>query len=357
MRLPVFVWFLALLITGVTVAADPLHDRAKQLFEPIPTPPPAMPGEAATPEKLALGKMLYFDPRLSESHDLSCSSCHNISMGGGDGRSSTPGQLGGRKVATVLNAVFNKSQFWDGRAATLKEQVLKSVMANPRALLNTRGGPSMITLAEMEISRQHAVDELKSIPGYVEAFKQAFPEEADAITYDNIGKAIALFEATLITPDSPFDRWLEGDETALNVKQKQGFAIFVDKGCSNCHNGVNIGGNQFARFGLVQSPGPEFRPPDDRGRFEVTKNIDDNYVFKVPTLRNIELTAPYFHSRRGTDLKQAVAVMARSQLGQELTNDEIDSVVEFLKSLTGRQPEVVLPILPPSVTSQSRPQP
>jgi cytochrome c peroxidase len=353
----VIVAFLALLMTGAAVTADPLRDQVKGLFEPLPETPPALPGNVATPEKVALGKMLYFDPRLSENHDMSCSTCHNISMGGVGNRSSSIGQLGGRKVPTVLNAVFNKTQFWDGRASDLKEQVVNSVMANPRALLKARGGPTVINPAEMDTTRQHAVEQLKDIPGYVEAFKKAFPAESDPIVYDNIGKAIAVFEAKLITPDAPFDRWLEGDDKALTETQKQGVKIFVEKGCATCHNGINIGGGMYARFGVVQSPGSEFLPPDDRGRFEVTKNISDNYVFKVPTLRNIELTAPYFHSGRAGDLRQAVAVMGESQLGQKLSEGEIDNVTAFLKSLTGRQPEVVLPILPPNVApAPHRPQ-
>ena len=352
----VIVAFLALLMTGAAVTADPLRDQVKGLFEPLPETPPALPGNVATPEKVALGKMLYFDPRLSENHDISCSTCHNISMGGVGNRSSSIGQLGGRKVPTVLNAVFNKTQFWDGRASDLKEQVVNSVMANPRALLKARGGPTVINPAEMDTTRQHAVEQLKGIPGYVEAFKKAFPAEADPIVYDNIGKAIAVFEAKLITPDAPFDRWLEGDDKALTETQKQGLKIFVDKGCSTCHNGINIGGGMYARFGVVQNPGSEFLPPDDRGRFEVTKTVSDNYVFKVPTLRNIELTAPYFHSGHAWGLKQAVAVMGESQLGQKLSEGEIDNVTEFLKSLTGRQPEVVLPILPASVPATPRQQ-
>lgn len=357
MRLPVIAF--AILMSGFAAAADPLRDQAKSLFEVIPETSPALPGEPATPEKLALGKMLYFDPRLSESHEISCSTCHDISMGGG-GRFSSIGhsqQLGGRKAPTVLNAVFNKSQFWDGRAASLKDQVVSSVMANPKALLTARGGPVMTSPAEMNIVRQHAVEELKGIPGYAEAFKRAFPAEADQITYDNVGRAIAVFEATLITPDAPFDRWLRGDDQALSEEQKQGLRTFVDKGCSNCHNGINVGGGMYARFGVVQDPGPELRPPDDWGRFVITKNVSDKYVFKVPTLRNVELTAPYFHSGRIWDLKRAIAVMGEVQLGQKLSEGEIDNIAEFLKSLTGRQPEVVLPILPPSVAATPRPAP
>ena len=358
--LPMIASLLAFLVTGPAFAADPLRDQAKGLFEPIPETPPALPGEPSTPEKVALGKMLYFDPRISESHDISCSRCHNIGLGGGDGRTSSighSGQLGGRKVPTVLNAVFNKTQFWDGRASDLKEQVVSSVMAFPEALLKSRGGPTIINPEMTNITKQHAVEQLKGIPGYVDAFKKAFPAEADPIVYDNIGRAIAVFETTLITPDSPFDRWLNGDDKALSEGQKQGLKIFVDKGCSNCHNGINIGGGMYTRFGVVQNPGSEFRPPDDWGRFAITKNISDKYVFKVPTLRNVELTAPYFHSGNTWDLKQAVAVMGEAQLGQKLSEGEIDKIAEFLKSLTGRQPEVVLPLLPPRVAATRRPQP
>ena len=344
MRLPLIAPFLAFLMIGPPVAADPLRDQVKGLFDPIPQTPPALPGNPVTPEKLALGKMLYFDPRLSESHNISCSTCHIIGMGGADGRSTSIGhnwQRGGRNAPTVLNAVFNKAQFWDGRAADLKEQA---------------GGP-IVNPMEMGITKQHAVEQLKGIPGYVDAFKKAFPAEADPIIYDNIGKAIAVFEATLITPDAPFDRWLKGDDKALTEEQKEGLKIFVDKGCSTCHNGVNVGGGMYAPFGVIQRPGWEFLPPDDRGRFAVTKTVGDDYVFKVPTLRNIELTAPYFHSGHAWDLKQAVAVMGESQLGQNLNEAEIDKVTAFLKSLTGRQPEVVLPILPTSVAATPRPQP
>jgi cytochrome c peroxidase len=360
LRLSMMAAFLAFLATGSGLAADPLRDQAKGLFEAIPETPPALPGETATPEKVALGKMLYFDPRLSDSHNISCMTCHNIAMGGVDGRSSSIGhswQLGGRKAPTVLNAVFNKAQFWDGRAPDLKEQVVNSVMANPKALLKARGGPMMAKPVDMDVAKRRAVAQLKGIPGYVEAFKKAFPEEADPIVYDNVGRAIAIFEATLITPDAPFDRWLKGDDKALSEAQKEGLKLFIDKGCSNCHNGVNIGGGTFARFGVAKSPGDEFLPPDDWGRFAVTKDVSDKYVFKVSGLRNVELTAPYFHSGQSWDLKKAVAVMGESQLGQKLSDAEIDKIVEFLKSLTGRQPEVILPILPPSVATTPRPQP
>lgn len=334
----------ALLMTGGARAADALRDQVKGMFEPIPQTPRALPDNPATPEKLSLGKMLYFDPRLSESHNISCSTCHIIGLGGADGRPTSIGhnwQRGGRNAPTVLNAVFNTAQFWDGRAADLKEQA---------------GGP-IINPVEMGRTKQHAIDQLKGIPGYVEAFKKAFPREADPIVYDNIGKAIAVFEAILTTPDAPFDRWLRGDDNALTATQKQGLKIFVEKGCASCHNGINVGGGMYAPFGVVGKPGWEYLPPDDRGRFVVTKSVSDDYVFKVPTLRNIELTAPYFHSGHAWDLKQAVAVMGESQLGEKLTESDIDKVTDFLKSLTGRPPQFTLPVLPPSVATTPRPQP
>jgi cytochrome c peroxidase len=359
MRLSVIASLIAILASG-PLAADPLRDQAKSLFEPIPAAPPELPGEPATPEKVALGKMLYFDPRLSDSHEFSCSTCHNISMGGSDGRSSSLGhqwQLGGRKTLTVLNAVFNKSQYFDGRAADLKDQVVRSVMAFPAAMLKTRGGPTIFDPAQMNLTKRRAVEQLKGIPGYREAFEKAFPGESDPIAYDNVGRAIAVFEATLITPGAPFDRWLEGDDSALSDAQKRGLALFIEKGCGGCHNGVNMGGGMYARFGAVKEPAPDILPSEDLGRYAVTRNLADKYAFKVQSLRNVELNPPYFHSGRVWDLGQAVTVMGETQLGVKLTEAETRDIVAFLSSLTGRQPEVVLPILPPSVATTPRPQP
>ncbi|QGM96856.1 cytochrome-c peroxidase [Methylocystis parvus] len=334
---------------GVAHAEDALRDQAKGLFEPIPRTAPALPDNPATPEKLELGKMLYFEPRLSDSRSFACATCHNLSMGGVDGGALSSGnaQLAGREVQTVFNAVFNKSQYWDGRAADLKDQVVNSVMANPKAMLKTRGGPMAINPTELAATKQREIDQLKAIPGYAGAFRKAFPADADPLVYDNIGRAIAVFEATMITPDSAFDRWLTGDDAALDETQKAGLKLFIDKGCASCHNGVNIGGASYAKFGVVANPGPEHLPAEDAGRYVVTKNNADRYVFKVPSLRNVELTAPYFHAGSTFDLKKAVTVMAESQLGAKLAEDETTKIVAFLKTLTGKQPEIVLPILPP----------
>jgi cytochrome c peroxidase len=241
----------------------------------------------------------------------------------------------------VLNAVFNKAQFWDGRAKDLEEQA---------------GGP-MVNPVEMASPKPHVAEQLKGIPGYGDAFAEAFPGESDPITLDNAQKAIAVFEATLITPNAPFDHFLRGDADALSPAQKQGLTLFMDKSCSSCHNGINVGGGMYAPFGVVEKPGAELLPPGDKGRFMVTKTPSDEYVFKVPTLRNIALTAPYFHTGQAWDLRQAVAVMGASQLGVELTSGDIDKITAFLGSLTGEQPQVTYPILPPSVAATPRPEP
>jgi cytochrome c peroxidase len=343
---------MALLSLGAVCAADAaparaqdeLMTRAQKLFQPIPETPPALPGNAATPAKVELGKMLYFDPRLSASHVISCNSCHNIGLGGVDAEPTSLGhrwQHGGRNAPTVFNAVFDKSQFWDGRAKDLEEQA---------------GGP-IVNPVEMGSPAAHVAEQLQAIPGYHPAFAKAFPGVSQPITLGNVQKAIAVFEATLITANAPFDRFLKGDAAALSPTEKEGLALFMDKGCASCHNGINIGGGSFAPFGVVMKPGASLLPPNDTGRFLVTRTPGDEYVFKVPTLRNIALTAPYFHTGQAWDLRLAVAVMGASQLGIHLTGDEVDKITAFLGSLTGEQPNVTYPVLPPSVGSTPQPQP
>jgi cytochrome c peroxidase len=324
--------------------AEPLMASAQALFKVIPAAAPALPGNPATSDKLALGKMLFFEPRLAASHAISCAACHNIGLGGTDTEPTSIGhhwQRGGRNAPTVLNAVFNTAQFWDGRAADLEAQA---------------GGP-MVNPIEMASPKDHVVEQIRGIPGYRDAFAKAFPGETDPITMPNAQKAIAVFEAGLLTPDAPFDRYLKGDATALSAPQKQGLKLFIDKGCAACHNGINVGGGMYAKFGVVASPGAAMLPPGDKGRSVVTGATGDAYNFKVPTLRNITLTAPYFHTGSVWDLRQAVAVMGTAQLGAKLTDAEIDGITAFLGSLTGVQPVVTLPILPPSVATTPRPQP
>lgn len=321
-----------------------LMKQARGLFKPLPDAPPALPGNPATPAKLTLGKMLYFDPRLSESHSISCNSCHMIGMGGVDLQETSLGhrwQHGGRNAPTVYNAVLDVAQFWDGRAKDLEQQA---------------GGP-LVNPVEMGTTEQHVVEQLRGIPGYGPYFAKAFPDAHDAITFENVRRAIAVFEATLITPGARFDRYLKGDENALDATQKAGLALFINKGCAGCHNGINIGGGTYAPFGVVERPGAEILPPGDKGRFAVTKTAGDEYVFRVPSLRNVTLTPPYFHSGKSWDLQQAVAIMGSSQLGARLTDDEVAKITRFLTTLTGNQPSVVLPILPPSAADTPRPHP
>jgi cytochrome c peroxidase len=338
---------IALAAVAVTVRAfqaDSLMIAAQARFIPIPTAPPVLTGNPAIPAKVELGKMLYFDPRLSASHTISCNSCHNVGLGGVDTGETSIGhrwQRGGRNSPTVFNAVFNTAQFWDGRAKDLEEQA---------------GGP-MVNPIEMASPADHVADQLAAIPGYVSAFKAAFPEDSQPVTLPNAQKAIAVFEATLITPNAPFDKYLKGDASALTSTQKEGLQLFMQKGCPACHNGINLGGGRYAPFGVVENPGAELLPPGDKGRFAITKTTGDEYVFKVPTLRNIVLTTPYFHVGRAWDLRQAVAVMGSSQLGAQLTADETDQIVGFLGALTGEQPKIVYPTLPPSVATTPRPQP
>lgn len=333
-------------IAGITAALaldDPLMKQAQGIFEPIPLKPPSIKDVAATPAMIELGKALYFEPRLSQSHNISCNTCHQLGLGGVDELPTSIGhkwQKGSRNAPTVLNAVFNAAQFWDGRAADLKEQA---------------GGPIQNPI-EMGISPQHAIEMLKAIPGYAKLFEAAFPGGPDPITMPNVVTAIAAFEATLITPNAPFDKYLRGDANAMTAEQKEGLKLFMEKGCSACHAGINVGGQMYAPFGVVERPGGDILPPADKGRFQVTKTVSDEYVFRVPPLRNIELTPPYFHSGKSWDLGQAVAVMGTSQLGQKLNNEEVSAITAFLRSLTGDQPQVTYPILPPSVEATPRPE-
>ncbi len=332
------------LVTGQAWPQDALMKQAQGLFKPLPVSAPKLPDNPATPAKVELGKMLYFEPRLSQSHSISCNSCHMIGMGGVDLQETSLGhrwQHGGRNAPTVYNAVFDVAQFWDGRAKDLEHQA---------------GGP-LLNPVEMDMTKAHVVEQLKGIPGYAAVFAKAFSGTANPITFDNVRKVIALFEATLITPNAPFDRYLEGDEKALDARQKEGLALFINKGCGACHNGINVGGGMYAPFGVVERPGASILPPDDKGRFAVTKTASDEYVFRVPSLRNIVLTAPYFHSGKVWDLRQAVAVMGNSQLGAKLSDADVSKITAFLGSLTGDQPKVVLPTLPPSVATTPRPKP
>jgi cytochrome c peroxidase len=320
----------------VLAAAVALAVPLAQAVEPIsPIEPPADVDGA----KAELGKQLFFDPRLSKSGFLSCNSCHNLSMGGSDNLPSSVGhgwQQGPINSPTVLNASYNVAQFWDGRAGDLQEQAAGPI-ANPK---------------EMALPHDLALEIIASIPGYVDAFAAAYGDEA--VTLERVTETIAEFERTLVTPGAPFDRWLEGDESALSEEEKAGYALFKDSGCTACHNGPAVGGGMFQKMGLIQ---PYETDNPAQGRYALTGNEGDRMVFKVPTLRNVELTYPYFHDGGAETLDEAVRVMGRLQLGREFIDSEVAQLVAFLKTLTGDMPQFALPVLPPSTPDTPRPNP
>jgi cytochrome c peroxidase len=323
-------------------ADESLLSRAQALFRPVPATPPELAGNSANPDKLLLGKALYFDPRLSASGVISCNTCHNVGMGGMDFQETSVGhkwQKGPRNAPTVLNSVFNMAQFWDGRAPDLAEQAKGPVQAS----------------VEMSSTPVRVIETIKSMPEYVSLFKKAFPGEKEPVSFQNVVKAIAVFEASLVTPDALFDQYLGGRENSLNDSQKEGLKLFIDKGCGGCHGGVNMGGSSYFPFGVVAKP-PEQIMAGDKGRFKVTGVKTDEYLFKAPSLRNIRLTPPYFHSGKVWSLREAVAVMGNAQLGIALNEGEIVRIEAFLDTTTGRQPVVTYPILPESTDSTPKPK-
>jgi cytochrome c peroxidase len=294
------------------------------LVEPLPALAPIPADNTMTPEKVALGRMLFFDPRLSGSNWISCATCHNPVMGFTDRLPRAFGHAmseGPRNTPTILNAAFIAVQFWDGRAKTLEEQALGPVQAE----------------VEMRQSLPQMVENLKKVPEYVRLFSKVFPGD-DPVNPTNIAKAIAAFERTLITPDSPYDRFLSGDKGALDEIARKGFDLFQSKGCIACHNGPALTDSGFHR---IKVPGSV-----DEGRFKVTKDESDKYMFRTPTLRNVELTAPYFNNGSVNTLEEAVTVMGKEALNTNLSDDEIAAMTAFLKTLTGTLPRIDFPQLP-----------
>ncbi len=319
----------ALLVIGIPAA----WATANEPIQPIP------PAKITNPAMVELGKKLYFDPRLSKSGFISCNSCHNLSMGGTDNLKTSIGdhwKQGPINAPTVLNSSMNVAQFWDGRAADLKAQA---------------GGP-IANPGEMASSHTLAVRVLETIPAYRAEFKQVFG--SDKIDIDRITQAIAEFEKTLVTPNSRFDKWLKGDKEALTANELAGYKLFKESGCVACHNGPAVGGNSFQKLGVVE---PYKTNNPAQGRFAVTGKDADRFNFKVPTLRNVELTYPYFHDGAANTLPEAVNTMARVQLGKHFTPEENAKIVAFLKTLTGELPNFKLPILPPSSDTTPRPTP
>ncbi len=293
-----------------------------------------------TEEKVRLGRMLYYDTRLSRSQTLSCNSCHKLEAYGVDNQPTSEGhkgQRGDRNSPTVYNAAGQVAQFWDGRAADVEEQA-KGPVLNP---------------VEMAMpSEKYVIEVLKSMPGYVEAFRAAFPGEKDPVTYDNFAKAVGAFERKLVTP-SRWDRFLAGDTTALSTAEKKGLEEFLTAGCQTCHLGPYVGGGTFQKLGVVK-PWPD---ESDLGRFKVTNKPADRFVFKVPSLRNVAKTGPYFHNGKVATLHEAVRLMAEYELGLELRPAQIEAIVTFLDALTGELPMDYIrpPELPPSTARTPKP--
>nr|WP_294530977.1 cytochrome-c peroxidase [uncultured Rhodopila sp.] len=339
MRFATFAAAGLLMLSAGAAQADDLLTTARGYFKVIPPSAAA----AKDGDKIELGKMLFFDPRLSASQIISCNTCHNLGAGGVDAGPTSTGhgwQKGPRRAPTVLNAVYNVAQFWDGRAEDLKAQAKGPVQAG----------------VEMNATPERVVETLGSIPAYTDRFKKVFGAQPDPVTFDNMAKAIAAYEATLTTPGSRFDQFLGGNAKAINAQEKQGLELFIQKGCVACHNGINVGGGAYFPFGLVEKPNADILPPGDKGRFAVTRSASDEYVFRAAPLRNVALRAPYFHTGQVWSLKEAVGIMGASQLGQKLTDAEETSIVAFLGTLTGVQPKVELPILPTRTDTTPKPK-
>jgi len=319
---------------------DEMRNQAKQVFGTLPDSAPSETNEV-TEEKITLGRMLYFDPRFSKNHDISCNSCHDLANHGVDGETTSPGhkgQRGSRNSPTVYNAALHIAQFWDGRSPDVEDQA-KGPVLNP---------------VEMAMpGEEAAVAVLKSIPGYAELFAAAFPDDEDPITFDNMARAIGAFERRLITADR-FDAFTSGQDEALSDEELAGLSVFMTTGCITCHNGPTIGGQLFRKLGLVRPYETE-----DPGRFEVTKDEADRKVFKVPSLRNVAMTGPYFHDGSVESLDEAIRLMASHQLGIDLADNQVASIKAFLGTLTGAvDPEYIAePTLPESGPDTPAPDP
>lgn len=333
---------LAKLLCSTVMAAAPVVAVAQ--WEALPDRAPEPANNPMTTEKVELGKMLYFDPRLSSNGTVSCFTCHNVMEGGDDHRPTSigvHGQAGGRNAPTVWNAAFLSAQFWDGRAATLEDQA-KGPPANPIEM----------GMADLDAT----VNRIRMIPGYKSYFDKVFGG-SQSITMDNAAKAIATYERTLITPDSAFDRYVKGEQQALTEQQKRGMNTFASSGCTACHSGANFAGPPLPAGQAFLQKFPVFtdnvyitnyKLMDDVGRMNVTHDQADKNMWRVQSLRNLVYTAPYMHNGSVKTLEEAVAVMAKTQLNLQLKEQQVADVVAFLEALTGEFPKQMMPRLPPT---------
>ena len=319
--------------------SETTRDPRLVIFAPLPTLMESE-GNPISLAKVNLGRKLYYDPRLSKNHDVSCNTCHLLDKFGVDRLPTSVGhldQVGGRNAPTVYNAAGHIAQFWDGRSPDIEDQAKVSPL-NPVEM-------AMVSEAAVEAT-------LNSIPDYVSLFAAAFPDDAEPVSYDNMARAIGAFERGLVTP-SAFDDYLAGDDNALNKLEIAGITAFLDAGCGSCHSGPYVGGSMYQKLGLVKP----WDRDEDQGRFDVTGAEADRQFFKVPSLRNIAQTAPYFHTGSVASLNEAVRLMADHQLGIPVTNEQVISIIAFLNALTGKidPAYIAMPELPPS--SESTPLP
>ena len=322
-----------------------LLERAQAVFKPLPDLAEMQKVRPFTEEQVKLGQQLWYENRLSKGNTVSCNSCHNLATAGVDNMPTSAGhksQFGARNSPTALNAALLGSQFWDGRAADVEEQA---------------GGPLLNPVEMANATEADAAAKIAGIPEYQEKFKAAFPEDG-AVSFKNITTALGAFERTLLTP-TRWDDYLKGNVSALSEQERKGVRAFMDNGCIACHSGVNLGGTMFQKFGLVD--GPYWKhiddPKHDKGRADVTKKAEDEFFFRVPGLRNVERTYPYFHNGSVWELDKAVNIMAKAQLGKTLAPEDTENIVAFLKALSGNVPESArtMPELPVSHDVKSQP--
>ena len=321
------------LATPTPVPPDFYSRNALTIFARLPDAMLPEDHPVISQELIDLGRMLYYEERISISQEMSCNNCHLLDQYGVDGLQFSLGHDDnpvGRNAPTVYNAALHLAQFWDGRAADVEEQAQGPILA-----AGEMGMPNP----------EYVIQVLRSIPGYHDLFAAAFPDDADPITYDNVGAAIGAFERYLVTPDA-FDALLAGNESALTAQQKRGVALFVSTGCTTCHYGAAIGGLRYAIMGQAEA----YPNLADEGRFAITGVEADRYAFKVPGLRNIAMTGPYLHDGSVQTVEEVIDIMARYQLGRQLTTDQIADIAAFLDALTGQIPTnyIVVPEFPES---------
>ena len=324
-----------MVLSSGAYAEEDLLNQAKNIFRPLPK---TMPSEknSIIPEKVKLGKILYYESRISVDGAVSCAKCHPISLYAADGLKKAVGdncKVNPRNAPTIFNAADQISEHWIGNRVDVEDQAKQATIGPP-----SYGMPSYDSVEK----------KLREYKGYEVMFKAAFPGDKEPVTIDNFAKAIGAFERTLVTP-SPFDAFLKGNKSALTEKQKGGLKTFIETGCSGCHSGTYFGGQMYQKFGVIE-PYWKYTKSEkiDEGRYAVTKNEVDKYVFKVPILRNVEKTAPYFHDGSVDRLEDAVWIMGKVQLGKDLTKQHSENISAFFKSLTGEIPEGALkvPLLP-----------